>query len=344
MLLLILARPDRVQAITVDDLYVAEVFVTSQEDKQLKSGARAGLLQVLVRVSGTTEVQQSSLIANALRNPASYYFQYSYQSTDRDFLIGDKVVPARILRLHYEPNAIARLLRDSGFPVWGSNRPSVLLWLAVSDEQGRRLLSESDSSEVLTAVNDLANQRGLPLLYPLLDLEDEAQVSTAEVWGSFLARVERASDRYNPGCILSARIQKSDSGQWSASWSYRVDGEWSSFSNIAPSVTDLVSGIVDLLADSLAARYALDSSRSIIELRIDQIDSLSDYAEVTRYLESLTPVLDSSVTEVRGTEVLFRLSTEGQTAQLIKIIEFDEKMMLINTSNQNTLLNYRWLK
>jgi len=143
---------------------------------------------------------------------------------------------------------------------------------------------------------------------------------------------------------LSARIQKSDSGQWSASWSYRVDGEWSSFSNIAPSVTDLVSGIVDLLADSLAARYALDSSRSIIELRIDQIDSLSDYAEVTRYLESLTPVLDSSVTEVRGTEVLFRLSTEGQTAQLIKIIEFDEKMMLINTSNQNTLLNYRWLK
>jgi len=65
---------------------------------------------------------------------------------------------------------------------------------------------------------------------------------------------------------------------------------------------------------------------------------------VTRYLESLTPVLDSSVTEVRGTEVLFRLSTEGQTAQLIKIIEFDEKMMLINTSNQNTLLNYRWLK
>ncbi len=107
MLLLILARPDRVQAITVDDLYVAEVFVTSQEDKQLKSGARAGLLQVLVRVSGTTEVQQSSLIANALRNPASYYFQYSYQSTDRDFLIGDKVVPARILRLHYDPHTSA---------------------------------------------------------------------------------------------------------------------------------------------------------------------------------------------------------------------------------------------
>ena len=38
-----------VSAVNVEDLYVAEVLVNSQDDAQLISGARAGLLQVLVR-------------------------------------------------------------------------------------------------------------------------------------------------------------------------------------------------------------------------------------------------------------------------------------------------------
>ena len=65
-------------ALTVEDLYVAEVLVTDESDVQLKRGARAGLLQVLVRVSGTPVVGASSLIAGARRNPSAYYYQYSY--------------------------------------------------------------------------------------------------------------------------------------------------------------------------------------------------------------------------------------------------------------------------
>ncbi len=331
-------------ALTVEDLYVSEVFVTGQNDSQLRSGARAGLLQVLIRVSGTDEVQQSSLISNALRNPSAYYFQYSYQSTDKSFQVGDQMIPARILKLHFEPNAIANLLRDAGFPVWGSNRPSVLLWFAISDDKGRRLMSDSDTSEVLGTVNNLAQQRGLPLLFPLLDLEDDVRLSTAEVWGSFHGRIDGASDRYNPDCVLSARIQKTDTGQWSANWSYRIDNEWSTFNNVSTSADELVGAMVDLLADSLAARYAIDSSRSVIELKVEQVDSLVDYAEVSEYLQSLTPVLDSSVTEVGDSLIKFQLNTEGKTRQLIEIIELDEKMMLLSTSDRLKILSYRWIK
>ena len=63
-------------SIPVDNLYVAEVLVPDESDRRLKTGAKAGLLQVLVRASGSITVEQSSLVRSSLRNPAAYYYQY----------------------------------------------------------------------------------------------------------------------------------------------------------------------------------------------------------------------------------------------------------------------------
>lgn len=332
-----------VQAITIDDLYVADVYVTSESAVQLKSGARAGLIQVLTRVSGSNTVQQNAIVSNALKNPNPYYFQYSYQSTEKEFQIGDQIVAARILRLRFEPSSIAKLLRSAGYPVWGSNRPSILLWLAINDEDGRRILSESNHSELTIALSAHAKSRGLPLLYPLLDLEDDSNISTAEVWGAFLGRVEQASGRYNPDALLSARIQKSENGQWSGSWYYNINDEWHEFNNFALSADELVLELVDLLVEDLAAQYAVDSSESLIEFHVEGIDSLEDYATLSEYLQSLTPVLDSFVLLVDRDEVVFQLKTEGRVEQLIEIINLDASMVLLNGSSTNQKLNYRWL-
>ncbi|MFT5211046.1 MAG: hypothetical protein ACI9CE_002777 [Flavobacterium sp.] len=334
-----------VQAVTFDDLYVADVYVTSQSVDQLKSGARSGLIQVLTRVSGSNAVQQNPIVSNALRNPSAYYYQYSYQASDKEFQIGDQTVAARVLRLRFEPSSIAKLLRSAGYPVWGSNRPSILLWLAINDEEGRRILSESDHSELNIALSMHSKSRGLPLLYPLLDLEDESNISTAEVWGAFLGRVEQASARYNPDVMLSARIQKSENGEWSGSWYYHVDDKWREFSDFALSADELVLEIVDLLVEDLAGLYTVDSSESLIEFRVEGINNLEDYAALSKYLQSLTPVLDSFVLLVDGDEgeVVFQLKTEGRVEQLIEIISIDASMVLLNGSATNQKLNYRWL-
>ena len=109
-------------AVIVDDLYVAEVLVNAQDDGQLNSGARAGLLQVLVRVSGSRAVAESPQVRAALAQPQSYFYQYSYESTDRMLQIGEARVPARTLRLTFEPSAIARLLRQSAKHQHGEHR------------------------------------------------------------------------------------------------------------------------------------------------------------------------------------------------------------------------------
>jgi hypothetical protein len=295
-------------------------------------------------VSGTREVENSTLVARDLRRPENYYYQFSYESTDRSFQIGEETVPAKLLRIHFEPNAVAKLLRRAGFPVWGSNRPSVLLWLALSDANGRRIISETNASEITDTLQDQARLRGLPLLFPLLDLEDSASLSTAEVWGVFLGRIDEASERYNPDSVLTGRIQKDTVGRWSASWSYRIEGGWHEIDSVAYSVDEMVRTMVDEVANHLADKYALDSSRSQVTLNIESVDTIGDYAALSLYLESLTPVLDSSVVQVHESVVEFRLSTEGQNEQLVKIIELDEKMLLLNADESKDVLHYRWMQ
>tara|TARA_B110000977_G_scaffold106967_1_gene139307 strand:+ start:799 stop:1878 length:1080 start_codon:yes stop_codon:yes gene_type:complete len=331
-----------VYPVVVDDLYVAEVLVAGESPRQLRNGARAGLLQVLVRVSGSLKVEESSVVRSSLRNPAAYYYQYSYEATDQTLLLGENEVNAKILRLHFEPSAIARLLRDANLPIWGSNRPSVLLWVAVSEARSRRILGEADSSQVVAALVDQARQRGLPLNFPILDIEDASQVSTAEVWGAFLERIDSASDRYNPDAVLTARIRSESGERWSVRWSYRVDDAWQSLESVGYSAEELVRGMVNQVADELAERFALGSSRARIRLKIENVRDVSRYAAVSRYLEALTPVLNSSIVALDRDTAEFELEIEGQYLQLIEIIKLDERLLLLSEDERNETLRYRW--
>jgi len=333
-----------VYPVVVDDLYVAEVLVADESPRQLKKAARAGLLQVLVRVSGTLKVEESSLVRSSLRNPTAYYYQYSYETTDHALLLGESEVNAKVLRLHFEPSAIARLLRDANLPIWGNNRPSVLLWVAVNEGQSRRMLGEADSSEVVAVLVDQARLRGLPVTFPILDIEDASQVSAAEVWGAFLERIDGASDRYNPDSVLTARIHNEQGERWSSRWSYRTAEAWESLESTGYSSDELVRGMVNQLADELAGRFALGSSRARIRLKVENVGGVPQYAAVTRYLEELTPVVSSSIVALEGDIAEFELETEGQYLQLIEIIKLDERLLLLSKDERNEKLRYRWIE
>ena len=97
----ILLLPLTGSAIEIDDLYIAEVLVNDESSAQLRSGSRAGLLQVLVRVSGNIRVEEEPLVKSAMRRPSDFYYQYSYESSDRKLLIEGEYVPAKLLRLHF---------------------------------------------------------------------------------------------------------------------------------------------------------------------------------------------------------------------------------------------------
>ena len=328
-------------ALQVEDLYTARVLVLDESAAQLRSGARAGLLQVLVRVSGNSEVETNEAVRAALRNPGRFYYQYSYAASEHTLLVSDEQVPARILQLEFEPSAIAGLLRTAGLPVWGSNRPGVMVWVAVDEGAGREMLLETDANATAASLATHAARRGLPLLYPLGDLSDSASLSVAEVWGSFLDRVQVASERYGADSILTGRVLALGD-QYAGRFSYRVNETWNDVEVVASEPDELVRWVVDQMADEMAAVYAIGSGRTSVWLQVEAVDSVFDYAALNRYLAGLTPVVDLFVAGVEGDVIRLRLDTEGHTAVLLELIELDERLQLI--ARNETLLQFRWLR
>jgi len=106
-------------------------------------------------------------------------------------------------------NAISlnKVLREAAIPEWGSERPSTLVWLAVSDAIGRRLSGLSDISGYAEKMETHAISRGIVLVHPLLDLEDTNQLKPSDIWGSFQEPVLAASSRYNANVVLTGRLE-----------------------------------------------------------------------------------------------------------------------------------------
>ncbi|MBT5054230.1 MAG: DUF2066 domain-containing protein, partial [Gammaproteobacteria bacterium] len=341
----------KLEAVTLENLYQAEVLTDSQSDAQRRIDASEGLSQVLKRVSGRSEILQNPIIVAALKTPEQYYSEFSYARVDA---ARDKagVEPApdsqstvarrQVMRIRFAPSLIAKILREADLPVWGSNRPSVLSWMAIDDESGRQVLGEANESLFSLTLNQVAQARGVPLLLPLWDLEDSRGVSSSEIWGRFLGRIEAASQRYSPDKILVFRAESEFSNQWRGDWSLGEGGQWRSGTVYGETQAQLATSLVAALASVLSEQYAVTSTRSEVRLTVEGITEIQDYAEVSRYLEGLTQVMSVQPVRVLSDMIEFKLRSEGEVQQIIDVIALDRKLSLLRLDESSSTLWYRW--
>ena len=353
LLVLLLVVAQKLDAVTLENLYQAEVLSESQSDAQRRIDASEGLSQVLTRVSGLSDILQNPVIVAALKTPEQYYSEFSYARVEAgndeaaalpqpglDPLPAE--TPRQVMRIRFAPSLIAKILREADLPVWGSNRPSVLSWMAIDDESGRQVLGEANPSLFAKTLNQAARARGVPLLLPLWDLEDSRGVSSSEIWGRFLGRIEAASKRYSPDKILVFRAESEFSNQWRGDWSLGEGGQWRSGTVYGESQAQLATALVGVLASVLSEQYAVTSTRSEVRLTVEGITEIQDYAEVSRYLEGLTQVMSVQPIRILTDMVEFKLRSEGEVQQIIDVIALDRKLTLLRLDESSSTLWYRW--
>ena len=123
-----------------------------------------------------------------------------------------------------------------------------------------------------------------------------------------------------------------------------IEDRWYTLDDVAFTSREILTRVIDHLANELASQYALDSSRGAVRLRVEAVDSLRDYAELSAYLESLTPVTNSFLLSLENSRANFQLDIEGQRDQLIETIELDEKLKLVKPLSEGNELRYLWLR
>ncbi|RDH43066.1 DUF2066 domain-containing protein [Zooshikella ganghwensis] len=206
-------------ASATSDLYQAKVLVRSTAEQD--EGMREGLIRVLQKVSGQEGIADIPGIAEAINTPDMYIVQFGFESTDETTLSSDGVeVSAKQMVMQFDKKAIERLLKDHSISVWQpTERPNTLVWLIQSASGERTQLGESDRQHpLLQALTKEAKQKAMPLMWPLLDLEDAAALDEVDMWGLYADTIRTASQRYNPGAILAARVYAEGEQTYSGRW------------------------------------------------------------------------------------------------------------------------------
>jgi len=331
----------------VSGLYEAEVQVFSQKRRERATAMAAALSEVLVKVSARRDAAQLEGVAQSIRRPARFLQQYRYralpeaqreQALEEAALNDVSGADPQIVLFRFDKAAVDKVLRDNVLPVWGATRPATLAWLAVQDE-GRRYLLGADSPEpVRELLVREAQRRGLALLLPLMDLQDQQALPFADVWGNFREPILQASLRYRIESILIGRMYRTASGEWQAQWTLLEGGQTQSWAAAGALPTEVVDEGVSGTVRVLASRYApvAGEQADLLPVTIIDVRTLRDYARVTHYLKSLQQVEHVQVTQVDADQVTFELDVEGgpgaiaQTIALGHVLKRYQPLMAAN--------------
>jgi len=334
--LIALFSPGISSAANVSGLYEAEVPVIDQAAATREKGVAIALRVVLVKVTGDRNVASRSAIAPLLEEAQRYVQQYRYRAVSPTTADGS-VLPEESLELwvRFDAGTLDKRLRDLGVPIWGKQRPSTLVWLVVEDEGGRRLIGTDEESEYLSVLKERASVRGIPMLIPLLDLEDNARLKPSDVWGGFREPILKASERYHSDTVLSGRIVPIFPGLWEARWEFYLDGQsvsWISQGDLPAFVID--EGI-DTLADNLAARFVrtgVYTEKTGVEVVVTDIFNVDEYARTLHYLQSLKAVTGVQVKRVDPGKVTFLVTAHGGADAIAQAVSLGKTLERITYS------------
>jgi hypothetical protein len=317
-----------VGAAVVPDLYEAQVGVASKDPAQRKAAFVQALVEVATKVSGVRQPQAYSTFAEASRRAGDYVQQFRYERDP-----ADPEEPGLVLWVSFDSEAVDGLLRRAGLPVWGRTRPSVIVWLAVQSGRGRRLLGADE--EIADTLRVTAARRGVDLVLPLLDLEDQSRLTTTDVWGGFNENVARASRRYQSETVLVGRAYQIVPEVWESGWELLSQGSSHSWTMRGGDLQQVLEEGIGETADVLARRFAsaavpLDAGPVVLAVR--GVRTLEDYARTLSYLRELAPVDEVYVSSVEADRVSFAVTASGGRPALEQVIALGRTLSRIGAA------------
>lgn len=303
------------QAATTD-IYTDEVPVLDQGMDERSRAFSEALRHVLIRGGGLESVADYPALQQALRSPGRYVRSFRYRnprSSDRDLLArAGEGAFRQIVTIHIDQEAVEKLFHSEHLIMWGGERPTTLVWLGVSQGRERHLLSSDDKGLVKRVMNDEAGYRGIPLNWPLLDLEEQQQVSASDIWGGFQDNLLQVSERYHAGAVLIGRLEPASGERWQATWYFYHQGQEFEWQDLGDEVESLLRQVVGRVAHHLAMVFRAEakSGSGQLLINVDGVTDLARYRRVMEHLQRLHGVQSLLIEKVHSHHIDFRLELE----------------------------------
>ncbi|MDH3633767.1 MAG: DUF2066 domain-containing protein [Gammaproteobacteria bacterium] len=338
-------------AVTVEDLFTVELSVADQTTSlRLESFSRA-FRQVIVKVSGSDDALRSPAFERPIESSARYVKQFRY--INRSLPEDDESDVGRLyLRIDFDQQLIESLLREHNFPVWGRERPSTLLVISYDVNENIKLVSQDSTPSLVEVLDQAASTHAVPVLFPLMDLEDIALVKISDVVSREFGKIQTMAVRYAPDALLVGQVLGRSGQGWRGDWEVRFADQIFKWKFEAPSRRQVIDQVIRHLSKILALEYALEDHRRVEQtllLSVTALEGIDNLIKVQKYLKSLNVVESVHVAMINGDVITYRLRLRNDPEDLQRLIDFGDVLeqenfpQLSTSGEEQIILNYSYI-
>ena len=329
-------------AVELKQMYQSRVPVASQSVSDRDVALREALRRTFLRVSGDDTLLEHEKVQLALQNVRNFVQQYGYQQEDDQF----------VLWVQFDQPQVDRTIQSAGSGIWSNLRPELLFWLVVEDERLQRtIVGTGDNSELLAHLREQAQIRGLPVKFPLLDLNDSMSVSVLDLWARFDDRIDFASSRYDADGVVVARIYQSDRAiseqTWTLDWTLKLgDVRWRG-EVTADERAELGAKLIADISRQLSQRYSISANAEMAGLwrvNIVNLTTVSDVLNAEQQLSAVPSVNRVQLLNYGQHRAMFELYIQTDAEQIMRALDITKQFEAVNQQQRSTFETpvYRW--
>ena len=324
-------------------LYQTEVGIPAQTEEAKEEAIKEAFQEVLTRISGNTQVQDNPLIKSHLKRAQYYVEEYSYSAPTT-------ASSEYLLKVQFDKKDVNRLLKKAGLSIWNQVRPTILVWLVTNDLSagGSSDIVGSDTpGEITDTIKQQSSMLGLPLMLPILDVDEINQVSVDDINKNDLSVLSLASQRYSPDGILIGKIDKLTTGEklqseWQLVWNNQ-NFRWKIPGNTQKEILhSLVNNVSKVFNQSPQVAVAHPIATQSLILKISNVSRPEDLSQVLNYFKQVQMVQQVNLREVSGDNIELVVIAKGSSDDFQQDIGDGNRLKLKMLESDN-ILQYEWL-
>jgi hypothetical protein len=327
------------QASVVDGIYTSVLQVKSQQSIDRQAAFNEALARVLLKASGDHSLLERQDILSRFYPAEQYVLSFSYRENPAyaDYLkrrseskngSGSVAVLAQssgnfaeastqqddndqqptplpfLMEVNFSGKALEQAMLAHGVPIWGTVRPSLMMWVVLEEDGRRQLLGETAAHPLSEFFVREAGHFALPVLFPQADSSDLSVLTISDLWGLFPDAINRAKDRYRADGDLMVRVYKSLDKRWVANWQLLIGGERYAASMQVDQLHVLARTLLGEVTALISERFAIKADQiqadNRVRLVVTEVDSFQDYVDIQEFLEKLAPVKSQFIERIQG--------------------------------------------
>lgn len=316
------------------DAYSLEVAVADRGSAEQQDAYQAAFRRVLINNSGDKTLLNRDAIRAGLLQAESYVASFSYRtpppgtiiSSDTPIteLVRDTGQATQLMLVSFD-RALVRELIDGSAGSRSQQQESepvvrrsdtALVWLLIQDAGRDIMISDPAAANVQSRAREIAGASGISLVFPVGDATDQSAVGVQQVLEQDYSRILEASTRYELDTVLVGTLTRDVVRGWQGEWSRFVGTEQQQASLQSGSLDEALQQGLTLLSREgqidESYRYggaAVSDTEGLVW--VGSVNSLTDYATLMAFMESVPAVGTVYPKEINDTAMVFAILPRG---------------------------------